>query len=723
MLRPSQKTPASAPRRRGCLGWFLQGGLGCGAFLAGAFGAAFLFAPTLLSGAAGALLEKVIDDAIAGRVTVEGFHLDWLEAQTGEVIVHDAEEGEVARIEVSLPPLFVLFGLRDTPAHIALHARLLRWIPDGRGGSNLLAAFSPKGIRSSRVRIGDFDSADGYDASFSYTLDARVDQLLVEGEAGFELRDLRLNVQHEPKGADEITLLGEVQGSEGVPGTLRMQTRFQGSAIRSSTGKGSSGERSWPWYGAEDVALDIEASGLESALLEWIADVPVGELFGPNFEGRLSVHDDARGRRVSLDLGGKRLEFEGLWEGTQLVGEGRSLRAELPLPAPWLARVVGDLLPASTRLAGLDSAGSWQGVDLHIPVGELGGPWPSADELWEGLSGRLEFKTAAPLNLVAAESGRLLESLPAASLALDLAGAGSKFTLSSEGDGRSLSAELLPAGGGGLLRGDPSREGRVDSTGHGLALLDSLRSPTELGAGLFEASFEPATTELSYRRGGGETRLDLEDGLGSSLGGRIEGGELVSEGESPSRLRLPLDRKPARRLIATLLPWLGELGAPAGAAPAELLLTNFRLPVQGDLSLGRATLRLRLGRVHYVLAEGLCRALGAPDHIGRVVELLFPDIRMVLQRQEIEFKELVIATAADDELDFEGTLQLAPDVAGQIHLDGELPLVRAFRLDPMEGAEETYVPIKLTGDWSAPQKHVDTEAVDSFIELMRALGK
>ena len=312
-------------------------------------------------------------------------------------------------------------------------------------------------------------------------------------------------------------------------------------------------------------------------------------------------------------------------------------------------------------------------------------------------------------------SGAEVLTLTEPELTLSLTGQAPRIDLRSDGPERSLEARLRGRGDLGRTLADLRYDLEVVTSGMGVRLIDHLRG----GDGLTPALFHPSTTALSLERTGDVQRLALVDSRGSTLAGQLVDGHLVGGEDEPAVLLLDLERPEVLSFVGKLLPWMEALRPGRRPSEARLFLRDYRLPLLDELSLSTADLRLRLADVRYQLAPGFYRALTGGGEERGEVSLLLPDFRMRLDRQRLTFQELVIAPSAEEELDFEGELDL---VTGSINLDCELPVHIAFDRRPLPGAEGVLVSVKLTDTWRDPRKRPDTEAMNQLITLIQALG-
>jgi hypothetical protein len=704
--------PPQPPRRRGCLGCLFHGGLGCFAFLFGAVVAALLFAPMLLGGPAARLLEGVLNERIAGSVAVERLDLYWTRRQLVVLELHDPEGVEVGEFEVSLPGLMTMLGLEEEQWSVLVQAGRVEVTFDGEGGSSWSRAVaSPETGGGGGLQFGRFDSRDGYRTSFPYQSMVHVDQLVMEGidEVPVTLERCVLHTSYDPDGG-HATLTFQAAVVRGVQpaGRLGMTSAFAAPRSRQA-GSGSA------WRGAEAVNVEASVEGLDTGLLDRLGWLPWGELFGPTLDGALSIVDQDEGRVVLADLNGGRVLVDALWEGRLLIGRGGEVAANLQIPLAWMEAALWPHLPVRTGIAPTREPWNLSVSGLQLPVGEFGAPWPARDAVLAGLRGEFSLRTDEDLRLVSDGPVETVLELAAPRFTLALTDQAPQLGVQSANQERSLDA--LIGGHGDLARTLDDRRYDLDLTtaGLGVRLLDHLRG----GDGLLPAFFHPATTALRVERSGGVQRLVLEDSGGSLLAGQLVDGHLVGGENDRAELQLDLERPEVAAFVGKLLPWFEDLRPGPGTSEAKLILTDYRLPIRGDLSLSTATLRLRLGEVRYELAPGLHTALTDGSEERGEVALHLPDFRMRLDRQRVTFQELVIAPSAEEEIDFVGELDL---VTESINLDCELPVHIAFDSEPLPGAEGALVAVRLTDTWRDPKKRPDTEAMNQFITLIQALG-
>lgn len=675
------------------------------AFLTGATAAAALFAPSLLGGPASELLEGWIDGRIAGSVSLRDLELHWeRELRARRVELNDPVGEEVARLELRLPGLLTLLGFQRRPWEVEARVLSARVVVDEDGSSNLGRALAdPAGGRRGFLRIDDFDSRHGFSQVMPYDLRLRADEVRIDGLAQglLHLRSISADLSHRPGAEDELLFRAEIDRG-GEKGLVDVDFAY----ASPSPDRGTRGRA--PWRGAPRVDLTATFEHVPTAFLDPWTDVPLAGLLGPDLVGELSVvGGEEEGREVGLELGGGAVRLDGVWRGAVLVGRGDELTATLPPSATWVEELVAPQLPAGTRLrrrAASERGWSLAVSGLRVPLGRADEPWPARRELLAGLGGVLELAGPEAFELVDGD-GALLERLAAPRVGVALA-AGEAPLVEVEGGDEGASLRATIEGRGDLARTLEEGDWRVDleARGVGVWALEHARG----GDGLLPALFEPGGTRLHLERDR-EVHLELEGPDGAYLRGRLVDDHLVGE---RAELRIDLQRPRARALVTSLLPWLEELEA---EEPALLVLTDYRLPIDGDLTRAEATVRLELGRVRYRLHPGLHGLLAEGE--PATVETTLPAARMELAREIVTYLELVVAPAQDVEFDLTGRLDAE---RGELNLSTHLPLP-LVTADVLPGAEETEVPVTLMGPWDAPTKHVDVEVLNELTRGVRGL--
>ena len=730
---PTTPVPAP-PRRRGCWGCLFHGGLGCVAFLSGSVLAAVLFAPSLLVGPIGRLLERGINGQIAGRVDVQELDLAWNRGQHAVFELFDPDDQHVGRFEVRLPSLWSLLRFDQGAWRLRVWATEVLVKVRDDGTNNLAAALADPDGETQWWNLGRrlLGAEEGYATSFGYQFELDGDEVVIEGLADelVVLRELSARLDRDPNGRDGLRLAAKVV--EG-PDLERLTARgdFEGSFEFSSPRAGSRVRA--PWSAAPELIAQLTWNELSAATAARLVDLPLAELFGAEFGGTLSVAGQAsEGFGVTLAVDGDALVFTGRWKDGHLIGAGEELGGAVQVPVAWFEDALGPRLPSGTALSTDDAAWTIRGSQVRLPIGLPGEPWPARRDLLAGLRGIYELHAPLYLQLVDADDSDGERGAPLA----DLSGATLRLALSESED---LVLELQtafpvgPPGGPvrsatGLLRGrgdlartldEGVRSVSLSTVGIGLLLLDHLR-----GDVILSNLFDPDTAELDLDVGSDGAWLTLrEDERGGSLRGRLENGVLVGDPEGRATLPLDLTRAPVRELVEVLVPWMEELEAVPGGEGPRLYLRGFRLPLLGPLREGEGVLHLDLGQVRYRMTPGFYRSFQSEGQTGEppLVETWMPRIRMRLERQILTYDELTLIPREDEEeLDVgAGSMDL---LSGKIDLDCELPL-RMVLSNVLPGAEETLIPVNLDEHWSRPKKNLDTEVFLQVSRMIEALGK
>jgi hypothetical protein len=208
-------------------------------------------------------------------------------------------------------------------------------------------------------------------------------------------------------------------------------------------------------------------------------------------------------------------------------------------------------------------------------------------------------------------------------------------------------------------------------------------------------------------------KLDLVSGFDGKL--------LVAREGQGLQASMPLTPLYTKRIVGSLLPMVVDISKPAESPPAGLNLSNFTLPLDGDLRKLSSDVRLDLNQIAYRLVPGLAEAIagmgGAQAPGVRTITLAPLDftIREGLVRHdrlplEIGAETLVLAGSFDlvtREMDFTTDLPLALLGKG---VAAELEKVREY-IDP-----NMRVPLRLTGTPGKPRVSVGKEFLESVVE-------
>lgn len=701
----SSPTPSETPRR-GCFGCLLTTGLGCGAFGVGALGAVVLFAPSLLGGFFRRVLVSEWNDAVAGRVRLESLELSWTSAvELRGLEIDDPEGNLVAALDLSLPPLFTLIDDGATAWNVTAALRTLDVELEEGGGTNLARALAPdpaSGGGRTFIRMGSFDSRNRLDQPFDITVALEGREVLVRAESAPEpilrLDTIEGSLVHRP-GRTDIDLGGQIEG-----GPIGGGGRF---GVEANWGRG--------WWDAE-TRLDLDAGGLPTAIVDHLfaADGALQEAFGPELTVDLFA-DRTVDDRVSLTLDGAgedRLVLDArIAEGRLEVGEDGRLEGRCRLPGAWVAALVGDELPAGLRIDADGTAWDFHTPGLHASLSGL------ADARRFDPRGQIVLEHDGALDLVedtADGAPRDLHRLVDPRLTLTWPGDGADPGPdggSSPGGPRVELIERaglarlveLPADGGG-------RRWRLVAPG-----LDSDVVAGALGLGGVDGLLDgllDRRVDLEFEGRAGAGRLSLEGSEGrTSVRGRVDGSTLVADEEEGDRalLTLDLDDERHRAWLQAILPWYASVAKPAGAAPAELTLTEFELPFSGDFSKLKASAELELRRVECVARPSLAKRFASEEPFEETFEETFGTISFEVGGELIRYGDDLELVLDGEFYPFTGSHDLQQRM---VFLSGEIAARYVSEAAP--GVEDVFVKVSLHGPPDALALTVDPQVYEAM---------
>ncbi len=233
-----------------------------------------------------------------------------------------------------------------------------------------------------------------------------------------------------------------------------------------------------------------------------------------------------------------------------------------------------------------------------------------------------------------------------------------------------------------------------------------------------------AELELTFRGRlpleGQPLSLALESSAASlTFNGSLQDGALVARGDDALRASVPLGPLLGERVVGPLLPVVVGLRKPEGAAPIDLSVSSFHLPLDGDLSALDADVTLALGEVAYQLLPGLQDVLARIDqeNVQRLAEL--EPLHVPIRGGVATYDGLVLEVGGH-ELIFAGSCDLASTELGLAtsvplkifgsSLARELDRAREY-LDP-----ELAIPIELSGSWKRPRVRVGEGFLEEVLE-------
>jgi hypothetical protein len=582
--------------------------------------------------------------------------------------------------------------------------------------------------------------------------------------------------------ADAAALLAAADGRGAAPiGLQLVATRLDSALVTSALGEGPAaevfGERfdlkldvdgtlALAGPSAARVALDLTTRGrtlgarLDVKLPEGPAAAPLelsGEVGGlaiarPLVPARWrEAADELLGETLALELAtraapGDTLELDGSLRAARVQARfalaqgpgGIAARGErgLELTASpsnaTLARELAASLPAGARVEWLED-----GAAATLVVRELS--WPSVaptegvDPLAAALErARVDLALALP-GLRIVSPGATPEAAP---VPVELAGLSATVALAPEGGLSVRAVSRLPGASEDTLRlslavprpgewmaeDTSAAEFAVELSCKGLptALVDALAAQDGLVVDVLGAS---ADVEFRARRPGGEEGLTLalrSPTASLDLVGSLEDGVLRSRESGRLAASMPLTPLYTKRIVGGLLPMLVGLAKDEGAPPATLALSNFALPLDGDLRKLDGDLKLDLNQVSYRLVPGFADFVASLSGAeAGPKSFVLPPISISVRQGVVRYDALPI-TLAGQALTFAGSFDLA---TRELDLSTEIPLsllgeTVAAQLEKARLALDpaTKIPLRLSGTPRKPKITIPREFLESTLK-------
>lgn len=726
MSDSEQPTP-TAPRGRfrRLLGLLVRGPLGCLSFLLGAGVVLLAVTPLIVSRLGPGVVEEDFEATFEGSLDVERFDLGWFERQAlGAVTLEDPDGGDVARGTLSFPSLVDLARGGGTEfGRVRLAADFVALERDAEGRWNLARALAPRAARRDGARREIAREGDGSDGGPLARLADRRAQL--------ELRVDRFTVADRGEGGPDEPLV--VEGFD-----LALALAPGSATVLQGGGRITAPE-----------ASDIAIAGLLTSGAALAEPLPVRELrvrvdrvsvdWLDRFlrqDGRLVAlvggvalaELDARRREsggdellVRLDLTGARTVATvhlAVEDGHLVVDEERVSQVRLLDPSGLAEGYVGALLPEHLALR---STAETLTIDLErlswpLPPA-LGGPPPAASgragagglglEATAALGGWVLETSGGPLGLDDAQLSVRLD--PATGLAASLVAA------TAGGGALTLDVTTAPLA---ALAADVEL-GRAPAVDVALGLADVPTAPVDaaLGAdGLFDALLGGSLSATVTLAPAGREDVWAADVRASSplcdldLAGEIVEGRLIGASDRPLATAFELTPLSSPRVVGNLLPLLAVAEKPPGAERARLTLSDFTLPLDGDLAGLSGELWLDLG---VVTARWLPELAAGVGQTLEPIELDPVVVHIAGGRAEHEPFELTIRGLR---VPLSGGVDLS---TGEARFDARVPAkLLGGELgqiaDALQGglAEDLALPVSIRGQWPRLSFAVDTAALE-----------
>lgn len=688
----------------GCAGCLFKSGLGCFSFLAGS---------ALVMGAlAPAMLGSYIRDDLAegwsaeheGSLDIGSLELAWTRPQhLTDLRIFDPAEVQVLRGSAVLPSILDLAFTWDVAQEIHIADVEAEVVVDAEGRSNLARALERTDARSK----SSYDLGVG---ERPFQIDIRIDRL--------SWRDER-----QGSGAPETRIEGlEVQAA--LPGDGGARISGEGSIVSELTG-GLSFEASFPdrgWWDAPSGAFEgeLHAERVPSA---WIDSALDGEglyreLFGRHADLHLIAHQDEEGGVVDSLL---------IESDRTRVRCDATFRASRPFDLDaWARGAAVQFASGTAEVTGLP----WEYLEGRLPLAiELALADPGSDEILvrvEDYSGAQDWRVGFTMpELFLRGSERLTET----ALVLERRpGRAMSFGFSATHDHAD----------GGFIEVSLSREG---DDGRGTLTVQAEDAATAwLEAASAEAGWMPAAlgdrvdvdlfvTDFDSRLGrvAGQLRSPraVVDLSSNWVPGLLRGAE-----DDGLRIELGPDAEAAAPLTQLILPFLSYVRSVEGGSAAQLSVTGFEIPLDGDLRHLNGAIEVRFGEgVHYGLAPFLEAVLApAIGDLGDTSPL--PTIRMRAASGVLVYEPFAISV---DEFDLvlsgsfdlaQQTLQLRTEVPMSLLDTTHNRFLEQYGQLIQRIQEDVAIPVLLEGPVSAPAMSVDADFRAEFLDAaMGSIGK
>ena len=692
-MDPSQPESSQFPatdrrRRRGCFGFLFTSGLGCVFFLVGCLLAAVLIGPSFLAGPAKGWIAGLVGENIDGSISIEDLELSWGRPQKAKGVLFDPHGERVLDLEITFPPLVtVIFDSQNEPWRIQVRLRNADIALDADGVSNLERALAYEGElrapRPTRLELDEFELQRGLDQPFEYSLDVRCDGLRLFGPQGSDPLarvDASMQLRHVPGGLVHVALDADValepvptlDGSSPQdlePGKIVLAANFRGPFARP----------------AGPVDGELTWKDLPTRLLELFSGAELEDVLGAATSGKLELAGDlALGASLTGGLQGaegRRVELSALVaEGALRSGEDDRVEVELPLPSRLFEDLLAGVLPADTALSRVAPGERWslavESFLVPLPSAQPGGS--PGEGVFSGLEVVAELRPAGRFDLLDGEQ-RVLASLEDLQITLSVApGAGPDLDLEAKLGGELLTLALQSTGPlAELARGAAPLHLDLHTAGCPTRAIGHLTGREEL---LREVFGETLILDLKGPLRPGESASATFTLVSATRRARWEGelvdGVLLGEGEAQRLdLELPLTPLVRKNVLSALVPWIEVADEREDGTPTQLVLQDYRLPLDGDPAGMRATVVLKLGKVDYRLSQEFHDLFHAQGAEREQLTEHFQPIHMTVDREMITYDELFLPLGEED-CRFEGSLDLR---TGTLHLRAEVPANMALR--------------------------------------------
>lgn len=691
-------------RSFGCAGCLFKSGLGCFSFLAGSALVMGALAPAMLGSYIRDEIETDWSKEHEGSLEIGSLELAWTRPQhVTDLKIFDPDGVEVLHGTAILPSIFdIAFSWEvEQPIHVADVE--LDVLIDEHGGNNLTRALAKTGARST----SELDLGFGRRA---FTMVVRVDRVswrdARQGPAGPETRieDMIVHAALPVGGGAHITGTGSIESE--LSGDLGFVVTFHDP----------------DWWAAASGAFEgeLNATRVPSTFLDSLLDGHglYAELFDRHLDLGLHAHQDGEG---------------GVLESLRIDSNRTGIRCDGTFRAPDLfdldAWRAGRAIESASGMASVSGV-PWEYLEGRLPVAiELALADPGDDEILVRVD---EF--------TGAEDWRLSFRMPE----LFLRGAerlsDTELTLERR-PGRAMSFGFSAShdhGAGGSIAVSLAR--RRDEEQGTLTVQATEAATAWLEAASEEAGWMPAA--LGDRVDVELFVTDFDSRLGR-VAGQVRSPRAVVELSSnwvPGLLRgadgdrllidFGLSAEPAEPLVELILPFLSYVRSVDGGPAAELSVTGFEIPLDGDLRRLNGAIQVEFGAgVHYGLAAFL-EAVLAPNigDLGAISPL--PSIRMRAAGGVLVYEPFAISIEEFD-LTLSGSFDL---VAQTLQLRTGVPMSLLDTTDNrfleqygqliQRIGEDVPIPVLLEGPIAAPRMSVDADFRAEILEAaLGSLGK
>lgn len=423
---------------------------------------------------------------------------------------------------------------------------------------------------------------------------------------------------------------------------------------------------------------------------------------------------------ISLASGVTRLALQGELHATRFVLPGDGLALSISELPPAVRAELGKFVPPTMRVEPLGGF-AVRGRDLDLPIGGS-----SLDPLavLPLTSGDIELELGG---LRYADA-----SLDAAKQTLELSGTRATLALRA---GQPLTVRVAAALGGAsggsveatVTLADPAALARLSTDGFppvdadakvvGLstAALDAWTGRAGLVQDVLGATLDLELSARGATARAGTLAAKLSSPLASaSLSGNLGEGLVFAPDEQRTELAFALTPLSSKRVVGSLVPMFVQVASAEPASRASLVLSKFKLPLDGDLSKLDGTITLDLGSVDFGFLPGIAELFGPA--LSRKGQRLGP-YALSIQGGVVSYDRLSIDVGGKP-IAFSGSCNLAKS---EFALEVGIPLAYAgksvtSKLDQYKSLlpADLEIPLTIKGAWTKPKIGIK----DGFVEKL-----